>query len=97
MRLSLSLVLFLAACSATATPVVVNKTPIIKPASPAPIKLKPVEFAVLTKDTTIDGTYYGLTIPNYKNLTYNTHEMLRYIKDQKAENKYYETILEGDK
>lgn len=75
----------------------VKVTMSIAPApKPNPIYLKPVEFIVVTKDTQnkLDGNrvWYAITVGTYENLAFNTQEMLRVIREQKAAINYYEGL-----
>jgi len=90
----------LAACSSTPvieplepvkTTITVSKAP-----KPSPISLKPVKFKVITDETkqSLDSerVWYAITVKSYENLAFNTQEMLRVIREQKAAIAYYEGL-----
>lgn len=105
MKLITSTALLLILCSCGATPEVVPLEPVkttitVAPApKPDPISLKPVEFKVVTEKTkpVLDEqrVWYAITVKSYENLAYNTQEMLRVIREQKAAIKYYEGLYIG--
>lgn len=92
--------LAIAACSRqeTVIPLEPIKTTItVTPApKPSPISLKPVEFKVVTDETkqVLDENrvWYAITVKSYENLAFNTQEMLRVIREQKAAITYYEGL-----
>jgi hypothetical protein len=67
-----------------------------KAPKPSPVTLKPVEFIVVTdnnKDSlNAQRVWYAITVKSYENLAYNTQEMLRVLREQKAAIRYYEGI-----
>ena len=72
------------------------KIAITHPPKPAAISMKPVTFAVVTKDNIskldAERVWYAITVDDYENLSSNTQEMLRYIKDQKSVIRYWEEV-----
>jgi hypothetical protein len=64
---------------------------------PSPVSLRPVEFRVITKETqsTLENerVWYAITVKSYENLAFNTQEMLRVIREQKAAINYYEGLI----
>lgn len=97
------LLALLAACSSTTEPVPLEpiKTTItITPAPrPLPVSLKPIEFKVVTDSTKAvldkERVWYAITVKSYENLSFNTQEMLRVIREQKAAINYYEGLYTG--
>lgn len=96
---SLLALLFLVSCSAPqVTPLEPVKvtTSIAKAPKPSPIYLKPVEFTVITKDMENpmgeSRVWYAITVDTYENLAYNTQEMLRVMREQRAAINYYEGL-----
>lgn len=88
----------LAACSTPPEPVIVTvNSSIAVAAAPKPITTRPVTFTVITdKDSDIFANHkvlYAVTVDTYEAISYNTQEMLRYIKDQKSIIRYYENSL----
>lgn len=69
---------------------------IVKAPKPDPVSLKPVEFIVVTADNNTkmdkERVWYAFTVASYENLVFNTQEMLRVIREQKAAIKYYEGL-----
>ena len=98
--ISTMILLGLVACSSkeTIVPLEPVKTTItVAPApKPAPVSLKPVEFKVITEETkqVLDENrvWYAITVKSYENLAFNTQEMLRVIREQKAAINYYEGL-----
>lgn len=98
--ISVMALLAIAACSRqeTVIPLEPIKTTItVAPApKPNPISLKPVEFKVVTEETkqVLDENrvWYAITVKSYENLAFNTQEMLRVIREQKAAITYYEGL-----
>lgn len=93
--ISSMLCLMLLGCSKT-EPLVINDTiPIYNPVI-SPIHTRPVEFTVITDATkhklADTEVWYGITVDSYENLSYNTQELLRYIRDQKAALNYYRNL-----
>jgi uncharacterized lipoprotein YajG len=98
--ISILLVAILSACSnerdiITIEPIKTTAT--VAPApKPGPVSLKPVEFIVVTKDTRSkmdsNRVWYVISVDTYENLAFNTQEMLRVIREQKAAIKYYEGL-----
>ncbi len=96
---SLLVVLALTACSVPEQPSFepVDITTTIAPApKPDPIYLKPVSFTVVTKDMEQpmgdNRVWYAITVNSYENLAFNTQEMLRVIREQRAAITYYEGL-----
>lgn len=59
---------------------------------PAPLELRPVDWAVVTAETLPQGEGWvlmGLTPEQYENLSLNTAEMLRYVREAKWRLRYY--------
>ncbi len=93
----------LTACAST--PEIVPLEPVkttitVAPApKPSPVSLKPVEFKVITDKTKQaldkERVWYGITVKSYENLAYNTQELLRVIREQKAAINYYEGLYIG--
>lgn len=99
-----AVVLLLLAGCASNTEIVplepVKTTITVAPApKPSPVALKPVEFKVITDKTkaSLDGerVWYAITVKSYENLAYNTQEMIRVIREQKAAITYYEGLYIG--
>lgn len=98
--ISVMALLAIAACSRqeTVIPLEPIKTTItVAPApKPNPISLKPVEFKVVTEETKQildeNRVWYAITVKSYENLAFNTQEMLRVIREQKAAITYYEGL-----
>jgi hypothetical protein len=69
---------------------------IVKAPKPGPVQLKPVEFIVVTADNNTkmdkERVWYAFTVASYENLAFNTQEMLRVIREQKAAINYYEGL-----
>lgn len=89
----LLLVTLLSSCSALkpevdTTPVVLP-TPIVHPASPNPISMRPIHWTVITKGTT---AYYGLTTKDYEALSLNMSDIASYMSAQKNIITYYRNI-----
>lgn len=87
--------LVVAGCLQTPEPILVpTPIPVAIIEAPKPITTRPVTFKVITdKDTDIfkdNKVLYALTVSTYESLSYNTQEMLRYIRDQKSIIRYYE-------
>jgi hypothetical protein len=102
MRLIISIIslAFLSACSVKTEEIRIEpiKTTInVVPApKPDPVQLKPVDFIVVTFDTRSkmdkERVWYAITVDSYENLAFNTQEMLRVIREQKAAIRYYEGL-----
>lgn len=102
MRLIINLlvVAILASCSAKQEDIIIQpvKTTItvVRAPKPDPVSLKPVEFIVVTADNDSkmnkERVWYAFTVASYENLAFNTQEMLRVIREQKAAIKYYEGL-----
>jgi len=98
------LALFMLTACASAPEIVplepVKTTITVAPApKPSPVSLKPVEFKVITDKTNQaldkERVWYGITVKSYENLAYNTQELLRVIREQKAAINYYEGLYIG--
>tara|TARA_Y100001936_G_scaffold7406_1_gene6567 strand:+ start:86424 stop:86813 length:390 start_codon:yes stop_codon:yes gene_type:complete len=71
---------------------------------PEPVNMAAVEFKVanraimvdLTDNMTDDQAYFVLSAKDYENLSYNTADLLRYIKDQQAVIKAYEQQIQNN-
>jgi hypothetical protein len=102
---SLMVVLILSACGervTTPTLEPVKTTIKIVPApKPLPVSLKPVEFKVITHETKqildTQRVWYAITVNSYENLAFNTQELLRVIREQKAAIRYYEGLYTTSK
>jgi len=75
----------------------VKTTITVAPApKPSPVSLKPIEFKVITEKTRVsldsERVWYAITVKSYENLAYNTQELLRVIREQKAAINYYEGL-----
>jgi hypothetical protein len=102
MKLIISAVLLamLAGCSSSENVTFIEpvKTTIsvVKAPKPSPVLLKPVEFKVVTEATkstlNTERVWYAITVGSYENIAYNTQEMLRVIREQKAAIRYYEGL-----
>ena len=72
------------------------KLTIISPPKPQPVHMKPVDFVVVTKETQSkldkQRVWYAISVESYENLAANTQDLLRYIRDQKAVNNYWEQL-----
>lgn len=100
---SLATLLLLAGCASN--PEIVPLEPVkttitVAPApKPSPVSLKPVEFKVITNKTKTvldnERVWYAITVKSYENLAYNTQEMIRVIREQKAAITYYEGLYIG--
>lgn len=71
------------------------------PPLPDPIRLDPLEFVVITKDTAPllmkeDSVYVALTWEDYLNLGKNSNTMLMYIRSQVKVLCYYRKSLNED-
>ncbi len=105
MKLITSILALSILASCASTPEIVPLEPVkttitVAPApEPSPISLKPVEFKVITDKTkqTLDKerVWYAITVKSYENLAYNTQELLRVIREQKAAINYYEGLYIG--
>lgn len=101
--INLSILLFLIGCASSPdiVPLEPVKTTItVAPApKPSPVSLKPVEFKVITDKTKASlnsqRVWYAITVKSYENLAYNTQEMIRVIREQKAAITYYEGLYIG--
>jgi hypothetical protein len=97
---SLVLICLLASCASNKAPVAlepVKTTITVAPApKPSPVSLKPVEFKVVTEDTSsilkTERVWYAISVRTYENLAFNTQEMLRVIREQRAAIQYYEGL-----
>ncbi len=98
------LALFMLTACASAPEIVplepVKTTITVAPApKPSPVSLKPVEFKVITDKTKQaldkERVWYGITVKSYENLAYNTQELLRVVREQKAAINYYEGLYIG--
>ena len=74
---------------------------------PAPVKLRSVEWYVVTEDTYSDfkeklvnrqglPVWYSITVNDYENLSINLEELRRYIIEQQELLKYYEKAITED-
>jgi hypothetical protein len=74
---------------------------------PTPVRLKSVEWYVVTEDTYDDfkeklvnrqglPVWYSITVNDYENLSINLEELRRYIIEQQELLKYYEKAITED-
>ena len=85
----------------------VERAPIPMQPPPAPVKLRSVEWYVVTEDTYDDfkeklvnrqglPVWYSITVNDYENLSINLEELRRYIIEQQELLKYYEKAIAED-
>ena len=85
----------------------VERAPIPMQPPPAPVKLRSVEWYVVTEDTYDDfkeklvnrqglPVWYSITVNDYENLSINLEELRRYIIEQQQLLKYYEKAITED-
>lgn len=85
----------------------VERAPIPMQPPPAPVKLRSVEWYVVTEDTYSDfkeklvnrqglPVWYSITVNDYENLSINLEELRRYIIEQQQLLKYYEKAITED-
>ena len=85
----------------------VDRAPIPMQPPPAPVKLRSVEWYVVTEDTYDDfkeklvnrqglPVWYSITVNDYENLSINLEELRRYIIEQQQLLKYYEKAITED-
>ena len=85
----------------------VERAPIPMQPPPAPVKLRSVEWYVVTEDTYDDfkeklvnrqglPVWYSITVNDYENLSINLEELRRYIIEQQELLKYYEKAITED-
>jgi hypothetical protein len=85
----------------------VERAPIPMQPPPAPVKLRSVEWYVVTEDTYSDfkeklvnrqglPVWYSITVNDYENLSINLEELRRYIIEQQELLKYYEKAITED-
>lgn len=98
MKLLINSIILVMLVGCSSAPLVVTETPEIPVYHPSidPIRTRPVEFIVITDSTkdklNTNKVWYAISVNDYENLAYNTQEMLRYIKDQKAALTYYRNL-----
>jgi hypothetical protein len=85
----------------------VERAPIPMQPPPAPVKLRSVEWYVVTEDTYSNfkeklvnrqglPVWYSITVNDYENLSINLEELRRYIIEQQELLKYYEKAITED-
>ena len=85
----------------------VERAPIPMQPPPTPVKLRSVEWYVVTEDTYDDfkeklvnrqglPVWYSITVNDYENLSINLEELRRYIIEQQQLLKYYEKAITED-
>jgi hypothetical protein len=85
----------------------VERAPIPMQPPPAPVKLRSVEWYVVTEDTYDDfkeklvnrqglPVWYSITVNDYENLSINLEELRRYIIEQQQLLRYYEKAITED-
>lgn len=102
MKLITSIVFLAVLCSCSTPQEIVPLEPVkttitVAPApKPSPVSLKPVEFKVVTEKTKTvldsERVWYAITVRSYENLAFNTQEMIRIIREQRAAINYYEGL-----
>ena len=85
----------------------VERAPIPMQPPPTPVKLRSVEWYVVTEDTYDDfkeklvnrqglPVWYSITVDDYENLSINLEELRRYRIEQQQLLKYYEKAITED-
>tara|TARA_R110000868_G_scaffold9620_6_gene47625 strand:- start:51917 stop:52258 length:342 start_codon:yes stop_codon:yes gene_type:complete len=101
----LALALLLAACGSEQITVTTRAATlgVGRPAEPVPLQLLPINFLVVNKTNQADQlkllisdneSFVGLGIRDYENLRINLSDVLRYVQQQQAVIKYYQTMTE---
>lgn len=105
----LTLALMLAACGNEGSVTVTTRAAeitVARPADPLPLQMLPVNFLVVNKTNqteqirllmTENESFVGMGVRDYENLRVNLSDVLRYIQQQQAVIKYYETMTETKK
>ena len=101
------LCLLLAACGSDSSLTVTTKAAeikVAKPVDPSPLQLLPINFLVVNNTNQANQlkllmsdneSFVGLSVRDYENLRINLSDVLRYIQQQQAVIRYYQTMTDN--